>query len=30
MNKYYEILDKILASGKMQLNRKGNIKYLFE
>lgn len=28
MNKYYEILDKILASGKMQLNRKGNIKYL--
>ena len=28
MNKYYKILDKILALGKMQSNRKGNIKYL--
>ena len=28
MNKYYEILDKILALGKMQSNKKGNIKYL--
>lgn len=28
MNKYYEILDKILASGKDQDNKKGNIKYL--
>lgn len=28
MNKYYSILDKILASGKMQANKKGNIKYL--
>lgn len=28
MNKYYKILDKILASGKTQSNKKGNIKYL--
>ena len=28
MNKYYRILDKILSSGKMQSNKKGNIKYL--
>lgn len=28
MNKYYKILDKILASGKMQCNKKGNIKHL--
>lgn len=28
MNKYYAILSKILASGKMQINKKGNIKYL--
>lgn len=28
MNKYYEVLGKIVASGKMQSNRKGNIKYL--
>lgn len=28
MNKYYSILEKILASGKMQANKKGNIKYL--
>lgn len=28
MNKYYKILDKILASGKTQGNKKGNIKYL--
>ncbi len=28
MNKYYEVLVKIVASGKMQSNRKGNIKYL--
>lgn len=28
MNAYYKILDRILSSGKMQKNRKGNIKYL--
>lgn len=28
MNKYYKMLDKILANGKMQSNKKGNIKYL--
>lgn len=28
MNKYYEILSKILASGKEQSNKKGSIKYL--
>lgn len=28
MNKYYEILNKILIDGKVQNNKKGNIKYL--
>lgn len=28
MNKYYRILDRILASGKVQSNKKGNITYL--
>lgn len=28
MNKYYEILNKILTSGKSQSNKKGNIRYL--
>lgn len=28
MNKYYMILDKILVLGKMQGNKKGNIRYL--
>lgn len=28
MNKYYAILDKILVSGKVQSNKKGNITYL--
>ena len=28
MNKYYQMLDKILLSGKMQCNKKGIIKYL--
>ena len=27
-NKYYQILEKILAEGKAQNNKKGNIKYL--
>ena len=27
MNKYYRILDKILATGKTQTNKKGNIQY---
>lgn len=27
-NKYYKILEKILTSGKLQKNKKGNIKYL--
>ncbi len=28
MNKYHEILTKILSKGKEQHNKKGNIKYL--
>lgn len=28
MNKYYQILDKILKQGKIQTNKKGNIRYL--
>lgn len=28
MNHYYKILDKIVVSGKIQANKKGNIKYL--
>ena len=28
MNEYYKILDKILISGKVQINKKGYIKYL--
>lgn len=28
MNKYYDMLDKILSDGKMQHNKKGEIKYL--
>lgn len=28
MNKYYKILDKIITCGKVQCNKKGNIKYL--
>jgi len=28
MNKYYAVLDKILVTGKVQNNKKGNIKYL--
>lgn len=28
MNKYYQILEKVLAFGKTQSNKKGNIKYL--
>ena len=28
MNKYYQILDKILKQGKTQENKKGNIRYL--
>ncbi len=28
MNKYYQILDKILEQGKPQTNKKGNIRYL--
>ena len=28
MNKYYEILNKILIDGKVQNNKKGNIKFL--
>ena len=28
MNKYYQILDKILEQGKTQTNKKGNIRYL--
>ena len=27
-NKYYSVLQKILENGKMQNNKKGNIKYL--
>ena len=28
MNKYYEMLSKVLSNGKMQHNKKGDIKYL--
>lgn len=28
MNKYYQILNKILEQGKSQINKKGNIRYL--
>ena len=28
MNKYYQILNKILEQGKIQTNKKGNIRYL--
>ena len=28
MNKYYQILDRVLSSGKMQHNKKGSIRYL--
>lgn len=28
MNKYYQILDKVLEHGKTQTNKKGNIRYL--
>ena len=28
MNKYYQILNKILEQGKTQTNKKGNIRYL--
>lgn len=28
MNKYYKTLDKIIATGKKQMNKKGNILYL--
>lgn len=28
MNKYYQILDKILEQGKPQANKKGNLRYL--
>ena len=28
MNKYYQMLEKVLSSGKMQHNKKGHIKYL--
>ena len=28
MNKYYEMLEKILTEGKNQTNKKGNIRYL--
>lgn len=28
MNKYYQILDKIVSDGKEQTNKKGNIRYL--
>ena len=28
MNKYYQILNKILEQGKTQINKKGNIRYL--
>ena len=30
MNKYYKILEKILEKGKIQENKKGNIKYLLD
>ena len=28
MNKYYDMLNKVLSNGKMQHNKKGDIKYL--
>ena len=28
MNKYYQILSRILEQGKPQVNKKGNIRYL--
>lgn len=28
MNKYYQILGKVLEKGKAQTNKKGNIRYL--
>ncbi|MCI6503235.1 MAG: thymidylate synthase, partial [Prevotella sp.] len=28
MNKYYQILGKVLEKGKTQTNKKGNIRYL--
>ena len=28
MNKYYQMLNKILKQGKVQTNKKGNIRYL--
>ena len=28
MNKYHDILEKIMRTGKMQHNKKGNVKYL--
>jgi thymidylate synthase len=28
MNKYYKVLQKVLKTGKTQLNKKGNIKYI--
>ena len=28
MNKYYQLLDRIMESGKRQTNKKGNIRYL--
>lgn len=28
MSKYYQILNKILEQGKIQTNKKGNIRYL--
>lgn len=28
MNKYYQVLNNILVSGKSQVNKKGNIRYL--
>lgn len=28
MNKYYQMLDKILRAGKVQTNKKGRIRYL--
>lgn len=30
MNKYYQILQKVLVSGKTQTNKKGTIRYLHE
>lgn len=28
MNKYYQLLERILEKGKIQTNKKGNIRYL--